>query len=62
MLLLKMLTSDWTGCKKGNWLAWCAANFQRKEEGIGAQVVCEAGVGGSWAQAESPKARGNTGS
>lgn len=30
----------------GNWLTWCEVDFQRKEEGMGAQVACEAGVVG----------------
>lgn len=28
---------------------------------MGAQAVCEAGVGGSWAHAEGPEARGTQG-
>lgn len=30
----------------GNRPTWCEVDFQRKEEGVGAQVVCEAGVAG----------------
>lgn len=37
----------------GDWLTLCEVNFQRKEERIRAQVVCEAGEDGSWAQAEA---------